>query len=227
MSARQVLRFTRPGPSARPEKVGGPLKPSVGLSGDFPDMSPTADPYYRARYYDPNSGRFLSEDPIHFGGGINFYPYVGNHPATFSDPSGLEKQRIGPPTSQYNCLAWGLGLNWVWVQPADGTSPNSVFPHFGCKKIDCKDDVNCRARAKVKVFEDAGDSHNWHVERQTCDKGWTSKYGQQPLFDHIDNPDADYAQVYKPKGKTKATCWSCPASPPMVLPKSGDIEYIH
>src|SRR5229473_6027083 len=33
--------------------------------------------YYRARYYDPNSGRFLSEDPVEFnGGGNNFYRYV-------------------------------------------------------------------------------------------------------------------------------------------------------
>ena len=37
--------------------------------------------YYRARYYDPNVGRFLSEDPSEFDGGINFYAYVGNDPA--------------------------------------------------------------------------------------------------------------------------------------------------
>ena len=29
--------------------------------------------YYRARYYDPAAGRFLSEDPVEFQGGINFY----------------------------------------------------------------------------------------------------------------------------------------------------------
>ncbi len=182
--------------------------------------------FSRARYYDPSTGRFISEDPIRFGGGISFYPYVGNQPTNFSDPSGLNRQQIGPPTKKYNCLAWGLGLNWVWVQPADGTSPNSIMPQFGCKKIDCNKDVNCQARSKVKVFEDSGDPHNWHVERQTCDKGWTSKYGQGPLFDHIDDPDADYADVYKPKGKTKATCWSCPVVPPTALPKSPDIQYI-
>ena len=27
--------------------------------------------YYRVRYYDPKIGRFLSEDPIGFGGGVN------------------------------------------------------------------------------------------------------------------------------------------------------------
>jgi len=45
--------------------------------------------YYRARYYDPSIGRFISEDPIGFRGGRNFYAYVGNNPILFRDPSGL------------------------------------------------------------------------------------------------------------------------------------------
>jgi len=45
--------------------------------------------YYRARYYDPMIGRFISEDPIKFDGDINFYSYVGNDPINFTDPSGL------------------------------------------------------------------------------------------------------------------------------------------
>jgi RHS repeat-associated protein len=45
--------------------------------------------YYRARWYDPQVGRFLSEDPIGFGGGTNFYNYVDNNPISFADPSGL------------------------------------------------------------------------------------------------------------------------------------------
>ena len=44
--------------------------------------------YYRARYYDPTTGRFLTEDPIRFGGGINFYDYVANGPVLFVDPLG-------------------------------------------------------------------------------------------------------------------------------------------
>jgi RHS repeat-associated protein len=45
--------------------------------------------YYRARYYDPAIGRFLSEDPLGFASGdVNFYAYVGNNPLGFNDPRG-------------------------------------------------------------------------------------------------------------------------------------------
>lgn len=46
--------------------------------------------YYRARWYDPGQGRFVSEDPIGFAGGDNFYGYVGNNPLNATDPSGLQ-----------------------------------------------------------------------------------------------------------------------------------------
>ena len=52
--------------------------------------------YYRARYYDPSAGRFLSEDPIRFDAGINFYAYVGNNSATLTDPFGLQHMPGGP-----------------------------------------------------------------------------------------------------------------------------------
>jgi RHS repeat-associated protein len=44
--------------------------------------------FYRARYYDSTSGRFISEDPAVFRGGINFYRYVQNGPINLSDPMG-------------------------------------------------------------------------------------------------------------------------------------------
>ncbi len=44
--------------------------------------------YYRARYYDPEIGRFISEDPLGFAAGVNFYTYVGNNPINRNDPSG-------------------------------------------------------------------------------------------------------------------------------------------
>ncbi len=52
--------------------------------------------YYRARYYDAQTGRFLGEDPIAFGGGANFYVYVQNSPIWHIDPFG-QRARPAPP----------------------------------------------------------------------------------------------------------------------------------
>jgi RHS repeat-associated protein len=44
--------------------------------------------HYRARYYDPGAGRFLSEDPLGFFGGINKYNYVYSDPVNGMDNRG-------------------------------------------------------------------------------------------------------------------------------------------
>jgi RHS repeat-associated protein len=46
--------------------------------------------YFRARYYDPVAGRFLTEDPIGFGGGLNLYAFVENNSVNRTDPEGLD-----------------------------------------------------------------------------------------------------------------------------------------
>jgi RHS repeat-associated protein len=51
--------------------------------------------YYRARYYDPAIGRFVTEDPIRFRAGIDYYSYVHNRPTALRDPRGR--------------IAWGGG----------------------------------------------------------------------------------------------------------------------
>jgi RHS repeat-associated protein len=50
--------------------------------------------YYRARYYDPQIGRFLNEDPEGFGASVNFYAYVDNDPVDWTDPAGLDKVQV-------------------------------------------------------------------------------------------------------------------------------------
>jgi RHS repeat-associated protein len=45
--------------------------------------------FYRARYYDPKVGRFVTKDPIGFKGGINVFAYVLNNPVNRTDPEGL------------------------------------------------------------------------------------------------------------------------------------------
>jgi RHS repeat-associated protein len=63
--------------------------------------------YYRARWNDPQLGRFISEDPIGFqGGDINLYAYVVNNPANFRDPTGLQRADRDRPGD----IEWARGL---------------------------------------------------------------------------------------------------------------------
>ncbi len=53
--------------------------------------------YNRARWYDPQTGRWLSQDPIGFAAGdANLYRYVGNSPTNRTDPSGLQEEHVDP-----------------------------------------------------------------------------------------------------------------------------------
>ncbi len=47
--------------------------------------------FYRVRYYDPQTGRFIGEDPLRFGASPDFYSYLDNDPTSWLDPSGLCK----------------------------------------------------------------------------------------------------------------------------------------
>jgi RHS repeat-associated protein len=61
----------------------------VGLQGYYFDPD-TGLQYNRARYYDPKTGRWTSQDPVRFtAGDANLYRYVKNVPTLLVDPSGL------------------------------------------------------------------------------------------------------------------------------------------
>ena len=57
--------------------------------------------YNRFRYYDPDAGRFVSQDPIGLAGGVNLYQYAPN-PLSWIDPLGLTKCSAGKDNSAHN-----------------------------------------------------------------------------------------------------------------------------
>ncbi|GIO36300.1 hypothetical protein J41TS12_11610 [Paenibacillus antibioticophila] len=82
-------------------------------SGEYWD-STTNLQYLRARWYDPNTGRFVSKDP--YQGSLdnplslNRYSYVSNSPLKYVDPSGYRQE-------------WGAGVG--------GDTPKSVWKKIG------------------------------------------------------------------------------------------------
>jgi RHS repeat-associated protein len=73
------------GPFGSVQTTGSPTIPNqfTGRENDGTGLY-----YYRARYYSPTLGRFISEDPAGFLAGVNGYSYVGNDPTDATDPSG-------------------------------------------------------------------------------------------------------------------------------------------
>src|SRR5215472_18367538 len=107
--------------------------------------------YYRARYYDPASGRFIGEDPLRFHAGVDFYSYVGNQPIDFTDPSGKLQLCCRPARS----VTWsGLQGCHCFLKLSDGTTLGGYFgpsTHFLLEKrandnddLQPKDKPDCR-----------------------------------------------------------------------------------
>jgi RHS repeat-associated protein len=81
--------------------------------------------YMRARYYDPELGRFLSEDPQGPSDGLNLYAYAGNDPVNFTDPSGLEIVTIR------GCL-FNIVESQVTVGESVSYEPEVTVTFLGC-----------------------------------------------------------------------------------------------
>jgi RHS repeat-associated protein len=87
--------------------------------------------YYRARYYNPDTGRFLSEDPAGFSGsGANLYNYAADGPTNFSDPRGLQTVQTGIGGTYSPPLIPIAGTGGVGVA-TDGMGDVGIYVYFG------------------------------------------------------------------------------------------------
>jgi RHS repeat-associated protein len=83
--------------------------------------------YYRARYYDPTIGRFLSRDRHRSLQALSVYAYVRNNPVRFVDPLGLCEEEPSPKPPA--CIIYritickGCGCTTYWI-PSEACDPD-------------------------------------------------------------------------------------------------------
>lgn len=90
--------------------------------------------YYRARYYDPTAGRFLSEDPHDVGtlyDAANIYVYVADNPTNYVDAYGLYTMKPSNPPLPLPSPALDKLLKCIESQTGltlEVTSTSEVYP---------------------------------------------------------------------------------------------------
>ncbi|MEI8311571.1 MAG: RHS repeat-associated core domain-containing protein, partial [Verrucomicrobiota bacterium] len=101
----------------------GPFGEPLRVSGKFGDANPirwstkyqdweTGWAYYGFRFYNPQSGRWASKDPIGEQGGINLYGFVGNNPVNLIDPDGMDPM-LAPGGGYYFVVRPDLNLKYL------------------------------------------------------------------------------------------------------------------
>src|SRR5579885_3885163 len=68
--------------------------------------------YLQQRYYDPQTGTFLSPDPVDVdtstGANFNRYAYANDNPYRFTDPDGRDSCSTGTHLSGQSCASLGV-----------------------------------------------------------------------------------------------------------------------
>ena len=120
-----VISQTNPSASDRYMFTGREFDPITGLQ------------YNRARYYDPATGRWTSEDPLGFASGVtNLYRYVSGDPTNRTDPTGLAQipevsavQAFPPQFGYLGGFVWGTNPRNFLKPAADNTARAGIIQY--------------------------------------------------------------------------------------------------
>lgn len=94
-------------PFGKAEVVTNTITLSLRLPGQYEDQE-TGTHYNYLRDYDPNTGRYVTSDPIGLKGGVNTYAYVGSNPIQAIDPLGLYRLVMGFEVNDSSAFIGGI-----------------------------------------------------------------------------------------------------------------------
>jgi RHS repeat-associated protein len=174
------------------------------LEGQYGDVE-TGLSYNRYRYYDPEIGRFLSQDPLAFAAAPNFYAF-GPNPIGWTDPLGLDWN--------YR-LRDSSGKVYYHGRASDKTSPEQVmYRHANNKGTDAKGNKHTRLgptdtleRINTKVTPDQAKGIEYagitQGKTRTCPRRTAGqKKGTTPVRGNTDNGIGD-AKLKTKEGKDR------------------------
>ena len=111
-------------------KAAKPFEFNLRFAGQYEDTE-SGYHYNWHRYYDPNTGRYLTPDPIGLAGGLNGYGYAGQDPMGAVDPTGLYTeiiiwQPVGNGASSFGHVSSNVnGVNYSWGTKGWDTNPSA------------------------------------------------------------------------------------------------------
>ena len=116
-------------PFGRTQVQLGTVQNNLRFPGQYFDAE-TGLHYNWNRYYDPETGRYLSPDPIGLEGGLNLYAYVNNDPVNWSDPWGLTRDSYAEDDDNcwVNCMKNYQGMCTAISLTTLGTLGNMKIP---------------------------------------------------------------------------------------------------
>ena len=127
------------------------------------------------RYYDPNSGRFVNQDPIGLEGGFNVYQFAPNV-QDWVDPLGLMKCHSGKPKKKGQIKAAGLPTKGkIRYVPPKSWKPSTPLPRKNGGYLDKFGNTWVKGPSRT-----AGEAFEWDVQLSKTGQssiGWLTRDG--------------------------------------------------